>query len=112
MNYRRTTHLVEPGVSYFLDESLKNCNKEKIKYGNIIFNGFLVVVFITIIGLIYYNKKNITNKEKNEKKNLKETYFLEQIKKLSDLEQKKLNISITNLPKFENDFVYYGKKFI
>ena len=112
MNYQRTTHLVEPGVSYFLDESLKNCNKEKIKYSNIIFNGFLVVVFITIIGLIYYNKKKLTINEKNDKKRLKETYFLEQIKKLSDLEQKKLNTSITNLPKFENDFVYYGKKFI
>uniref|UniRef100_A0A6C0C3N7 Uncharacterized protein n=1 Tax=viral metagenome TaxID=1070528 RepID=A0A6C0C3N7_9ZZZZ len=112
MNYRKTTHLVEPGVSYFLEETLKNCNKEKIKYSNIIFNGFLVLVFVIIIGLIYYNKKNLTETQKKEKKELTQTYFLEQIKKLSEIEKKKLNMSITNLPKFENDFVYYDKKFI
>ena len=33
--------LVEPGVSYFLEESLKKCNQEKWKYNNIILNGFL-----------------------------------------------------------------------
>jgi hypothetical protein len=112
MNYRKTTHLVEPGVSYFLEETLKNCNKEKIKYSNIIFNGFLVLVFVIIIGLIYYNKKNLTETQKKEKKELTQTYFLEQIKKLSEIEKQKLNMSITNLPKFENDFVYYDKKFI
>ncbi len=112
MNHRRQIQLIEPGVSYFLEESLKKCNEEKVKYNNIIFNGFLLIVFASIILLIYYNKNKLTDKEKSEKKTLKETYFLSQIKKLSEIEKQRLNISITNLPKFENDFVQYDKNFI
>ena len=53
-----------------------------------------------------------TENEKKTKEKLKQTYFVEQIKKLSEQEQQRLNLSITNLPKFENDFVQYDKKFI
>jgi len=104
--------LIEPGVSYFLEESLKKCNEEKWKYNNIILNGFLFVLFISLIIIIYYNKKKLSQKEKRERETLKETYFLNKIKELSELEKQKLNLSITNLPKFENDFVQYDKKFI
>ena len=104
--------LVEPGVSYFLEESLKKCNQEKWKYNNIILNGFLLIIFVSIFLIIYYNKKKLTKKEKNDRDNLKKTYFLNKIKELSELEKQKLNLSITNLPKFENDFVQYDKKFI
>lgn len=104
--------LIEPGVSYFLEESLKKCNEEKWKYNNIILNGFLFIVFLSIILIIYYNKKKLTKKEKNNKENLKKNYFLNKIKELSELEKQRLNLSITNLPKFENDFVQYDKKFI
>lgn len=104
--------LIEPGVSYFLEESLKKCNEEKWKYNNIILNGFLFIVFLSIILIIYYNKKKLTKKEKNHKENLKKNYFLNKIKELSELEKQRLNLSITNLPKFENDFVQYDKKFI
>ena len=104
--------LIEPGVSYFLEESLKKCNEEKWKYNNIILNGFLLTIFLSIVLIIYYNKKNLTKKEKIERENLKKNYFLNKIKELSELEKQKLNLSITNLPKFENDFVQYDKKFI
>ena len=107
-----TVRLIEPGVSYFLEESLKKCNQEKWKYNNIILNGFLLIVFMSILLIIFYNKKIMTKKEKQDKENLKKNYFLNKIKELSELEKQRLNISITNLPKFENDFVQYDKKFI
>ena len=68
--------------------------------------------FFGLLYSVYQYKKGFTEKEKKNKEKLKQTYFLEQIKKLSEQEQQRLNLSITNLPKFENDFVQYDKKFI
>ena len=107
--------LIEPGVSYFLEETLKQCHREKWKYNNLVINIFLciVIVFIVWFTLYYMNKaKNITEKEKKEKDRIKQTYFLDKIKQMSEKANKEFNLSITNLPKFENDFVQYGKKFI
>lgn len=107
--------LIEPGVSYFLEESLKKCHEEKWKYNNLIMNGFLLMIMIVVIWFTLHhlqNSKNITEKEKREKERLKQTYFLDKIKQMSEKTNREFNLSITNLPKFENDFVQYGKKFI
>ena len=107
--------LTEPGVSYFLEETLKKCHNEKWKYNNLVINGFLLLLLIVIIWFTLYhlkNNKNITEKQKKDKERLKQTYFLDKIKQMSDKANKEFNLSITNLPKFENDFVHYGKKFI
>jgi len=107
--------LIEPGVSYFLEETLKKCHEEKTKYNNLVINGLLLMLFTIVIWFTLYhlkNNKNITEKEKKEKERLKQTYFLDKIKQMSEKANKEFNLSITNLPKFENDFVQYGKKFI
>jgi hypothetical protein len=105
-------NLVEPGVYYFLEETLKKCKEKKWYQYNIMFNGFLFSIFFIGIYIIYQYKKNFNKHDKIKIKKLKQTYFLDQIKKLSEIEKRRINVSITNLPKFENDFVQYGKKFI
>jgi phosphatidate phosphatase PAH1 len=110
-----SARLIEPGVSYFLEETLKNCHKEKWRYNNLVINGvLLILLFIIIYFTLYYfnNSKNISDKEKKEKEKIKQTYFLDKIKEMSEKNNREFNLSITNLPKFENEFVHYDKKFI
>jgi len=107
--------LIEPGVSYFLEETLKKCHEEKWKFNNTVMNVILFILIVFIFWFVFYylkNSKNLTEKEKKEKEDLKKTYFLDKIKQMSDKANKEFNLSITNLPKFENDFVHYDKKFI
>lgn len=104
--------LIEPGVYYFLEETLKKCHEKKWYHYNLIFNVSLFLFFFGILYTVYQYKKSFTQTGKKDKEKLKQTYFLDQIKKLSEQEQQRLNLSITNLPKFENDFVQYDKKFI
>ena len=106
--------LIEPGVSYFLEESLKKCHEEKWKYNNLIMNGFLLMIMIVVIWFTLYhlqNSKNITEKEKREKDRLKQTYFLDKIKQMSEKANREFNLSITNLPKFETPFEILHKNF-
>ena len=54
------SHLVEPGVKYFLHESLKQCHELKKEYYNLYYNigGFLFLVgLITIILWVKYKGK-------------------------------------------------------
>ena len=110
-----SARLIEPGVSYFLEETLKNCHKEKWRYNNLVINGFLLILLLIIVYFTLYhlkNSRNISKKERKEKEKIKQTYFLDKIKQMSEKANREFNLSITNLPKFENDFVHYDKKFI
>ena len=63
--------LVEPGVKYFLNETLKQCRLFKEKYNNIIFNIVIFVIFIFILATIllakYKGKLTPEQIEENEK---------------------------------------------
>ena len=48
--------LVEPGVKYFLKETLKQCNEFKNTYHNYIFNISLGALFFFILGLLLLYK--------------------------------------------------------
>jgi hypothetical protein len=101
-----TIKLTEPGVKYFLKESLIICNKKRIQENNIYFNLVLLILFFTILGVFLYYR-SITKEKKNEKKKTKkkkQNYFLEKIKQINDNTKKQLNMTITNLPKFESEF--------
>jgi len=41
--------LTEPGVKYFLNETLKQCHKFKEKYQNMVFNIGLLIGFFIIL---------------------------------------------------------------
>tara|TARA_Y100000813_G_scaffold190678_1_gene167029 strand:- start:81 stop:428 length:348 start_codon:yes stop_codon:yes gene_type:complete len=106
--------LIEPGVKYFLKESLIICNKKKNTQNIIIFNSVLLILFSTILGgfLYYRYKSKLTPEEKKEEDKKKQTYFADKVRSMQEHEKKKYNLTITNLPKFESEFRTEDKIFI
>jgi hypothetical protein len=108
-----TPTLTEPGVSYFLKETLKNCRKKKNIQYNYLFNLALFFLFIIIsASLLYYKFKTKPNKEDKQKlKTLKRNYFINKVRQLQSKKAQELNKSITNLPNFESPFELLHKNF-
>ena len=70
--------LTEPGVKYFLGETLKNCKKNKDIFNVQLFNLALFVGFLCIVSaLLVYKYKTKPNSEELKKKALlKRDYFI------------------------------------
>tara|TARA_B100000902_G_scaffold305286_1_gene293700 strand:+ start:369 stop:710 length:342 start_codon:yes stop_codon:yes gene_type:complete len=105
--------LTEPGVSYFLKETLKKCKIKKDVEMNNLMNLGLLITFITITSsLLYYKFKTRPTEEDREKlKRLKRDYFVNRVRRLESKKAKQLQQSITNLPKFESPFELLHKNF-
>ena len=113
MNNIINPRLTEPGVSYFLRETLKQCNQNKTQYNTLIINISLFALFIGVVSavLIYKHKTKIKGEELKKKEMEKKTYILTKIKQINDHKQKQYNNTITNLPKFESEFEKMHKNF-
>tara|TARA_Y100000389_G_C17395582_1_gene482316 strand:- start:117 stop:428 length:312 start_codon:yes stop_codon:yes gene_type:complete len=100
-------YLVEPGVKYFLNETLNNCSILKDKHYNLIFNFIIVIVFFIILGIILYYryKGKISPKEKKEKEIKKQQYIMSKIR---NYHASKKTSQITGLPEFtyHKDIIY------
>ena len=74
--------LVEPGVKYFLNTTLKQCKDFKEKYNNVVFNigGFLLFVGVMSCILIYKYKGKLNPSEKRQQELQKQEYILSKIK--------------------------------
>jgi hypothetical protein len=98
--------LIEPGMKYFLDESLKICNNTKKTYNNNFINISLFIGFIVLVGwLLYYRKKN-KEKFKREKELKEEEAKLEiynTVKKVNEEQYRDKGNLITEIPKFEEN---------
>ena len=95
-------HLVEPGVKYFLRESLKRCNIMKKQYYNLYFN---IGAFIFIVGLmgtilVMKYKGKMTPIEKAMKVEKDKRYILEKLKSIPN--PKLERNMITDLPKWQD----------
>lgn len=95
--------LIEPGMKYFIKESLKNCNKFRNNYNNYVINLILLFVFLLILGMFLYirYKGKITPLEKENKLNQQKHYVLSKIRQLQDVKRQKSQELVTNLPKFD-----------
>jgi hypothetical protein len=95
--------LIEPGMKYFLKETLKQCHVFRETYYNTVFNSGLLILFFVILGLIllYKYKGKLTPKEIEMKNREKQQYILSKIKNYQDTKLRETESLITGLPKWE-----------
>lgn len=100
--------LIEPGVRYFLGETLKKCHGFKENYKNLIINAGLFIIFMMILGIILAikYKGKLTPEEIKEKEIEKKKYILSKIKNYQDARKREEQELITGLPHWENELGY------
>ena len=98
--------LIEPGVKYFLNETLKQCHSFKENYNNLIINIGLLLCFIIILGIILLikYKGKLTPEEIKQKELEKKKYILSKIKNYQDARKKEQQELITGLPHWDTEY--------
>jgi hypothetical protein len=98
--------LTEPGIKYFLSETLKQCNINKNKYYNLVINAslFLLFIFILAIILLIKYKGKLSESEKQQKNLEKQQYILKKIKNFQEAKQRSRQELKTGLPNWENEY--------
>lgn len=93
-----TSHLVEPGVKYFLRESLKQCRELKHRHYTFYYNLGGFILLFSILGTILWfkYKGKLTQVEKAIRDKRDREYIMQKIRSIP---QKQESI-ITNLPKW------------
>jgi len=95
--------LIEPGVKYFLSETLKRCHIFKESHNIFVLNISLLLGFLMILGivLLFKYKGKLTPKEIELKEKEKQQYILSKIKNYQDTKMRESQSLITGLPKWE-----------
>ena len=95
--------LIEPGVKYFLKETLKRCHVFKESHNIFLLNMSLLVGFLVILGvvLLFKYKGKLTPKELEIKDREKQQYILTKIKNYQTAKLKESQGLITGLPRFD-----------
>ena len=98
--------LTEPGVKYFLSQTLKQCHIIKNNFHNTVFNVGLFIAFLLILGLIllYKYKGRLTDVEKHKKNQEKQQYVLSKIKNLQEAKRRAHQELITGLPNWDSEY--------
>ena len=96
-------NLIEPGVKYFLNNTLQQCKMFKDKYYNFIYNLGIFVLFILLLtGILYYKYKGkMTKEEKQIKLREKQEYILSKLKLMHNTYKNKS--LYTDLPLWSNN---------
>ena len=105
--------LTEPGVKYFLRETLKQCRDKKYNYYNTLINVAFLFLFLILLGIIIIYKKRTkpTEEEITEKRIQERNYIVNKIKEMQAERKKANNQIITNLPTFESSFETLHKNY-
>ena len=109
----RSPILIESGTKYFLQETLKQCNKVRNYYYCFLLNMFILFIFILALGgfLYYRYTSKLSPKQKKEKNKKEQEYILTKLRCINEEAQRKQNLFITNLPRYENDFEKMHKNY-
>tara|TARA_B100000925_G_scaffold254637_1_gene207639 strand:+ start:1522 stop:1872 length:351 start_codon:yes stop_codon:yes gene_type:complete len=98
--------LTEPGVKYFLTQSLKECRKFKDRNISIIFNLSMgILLFVTISMFLTYKYKGKPTAAEIAKKNIeKQEYIVSKLQQIALVKKEQMNKSsmITDLPLWNN----------
>lgn len=96
--------LTEPGVKYWVNQTLKECRKFKDKNVNYIFNiGMTIALFLgTSIFLYFRYKGNITHSEIAKKNRIKQEYIVSKLQQLALVKKQKSSTMLTDLPTWDD----------
>lgn len=94
--------LIEPGMKFFMHNSLKECRHFREKRNYYIFNVsvFGILLAITSAVLYYRYKGKLTPYQQQQKLHQQHYYVLSRIKQMQDINQQQRNELVTNLPKW------------
>jgi hypothetical protein len=97
--------LTEPGVKYFLNETLKQCHTFKEKHHNTLFNVSMFIGFLVILGilLLYKYKGKLSEAERKENEEEKKRYILSKIRNYQQTKLRAQQELITGLPHWETE---------
>jgi len=98
--------LTEPGVKYFLHQTLKQCHAVRDNFHNTVFNIGLFIAFLLILGLVllYKYKGKLTPAEIQRKNKEKQEYILSKVKKFQQAKRIAHQEIITGLPEWESEY--------
>jgi hypothetical protein len=98
--------LIEPGVKYFLHQTLKQCHIARDKFNNYVFNIGLFIFFLIILGVIlfYKYKGRLTPIEIDRKNKEKQQYILSKIQNFQQAKRRAHNELITGLPAWDSEY--------
>jgi len=98
--------LTEPGVKYFLNQTLKQCNIIRNTFHNTVFNIGLFIAFLLLLGLIllYKYKGKLTPVEIEMKNREKQQYIASKIKNFQQAKRIAHQELITGLRNWENEY--------
>jgi len=98
--------LIEPTVKRYLNETLKKIHEINIRNYNILFNLYLFIGIVVIVGIIlYYMYKLKENRvDKEEEKEKKKEEILDMIYYYQQEAKKKENNIFTGLPIWKNEY--------
>jgi len=98
--------LTEPGVKYFLHQTLKQCHIARDNFHNLVFNIGMLAGFLIILGLIllYKHKGRLTPVELERKNKEKQQYILSKIQKFQQAKRAAHEELITGLPAWDNEY--------
>ena len=111
-DYSKPT-LIEPGVKFFLHQTLKQCHIIREKFHNMIFNIGMFIAFLLILGLVllFKYKGKLTPSELAMKNKEKQEYILSKIKIFQETKKAAHQELITGLPSWENEHEMFQKPF-
>jgi hypothetical protein len=98
--------LTEPGVKYFLHQTLKQCHAVRDNFHNTVFNIGLLIAFLLILGLVllYKYKGKLTPAEIKRKNQEKQQYILSKVQKFQQAKRIAHQEIITGLPEWESEY--------
>ena len=104
--------LTEPGIKFFLNETLKQCHVYKSNYNNILINIVLLVGFLLILGaiLFYKYKGRLTQVEKDRKTKEKQQYILSKVKSFQEAKRTAHQELISGLPGWDSEYDIINNK--
>lgn len=98
--------LIEPGVKYFLNQTLNQCHSFKVKHQNLMINIGIFIGFVVVLGafLLYKYKGKLTIEEQKQQDEIKKQYILNKIKNVQISKQRANETLITGLPHWDAEY--------